>query len=136
MNKTLQRTLLVAVSLSSMHIACSSSPAPSVAPDAGYCASNGYESPSGGTCPKGTCFASGAAAACCGSACASCEAKGLSSYTSSGQCPTGLCPSADVTASLACCDACSPLNPADAGLVESGPGMPPGDGGMSESSAD
>ncbi len=84
--------------------ACSSNSASSDAPDAGYCASNGFAPATGGSCMKGTCLQTGANAACCGSQCASCEAKGLVSYTSGGSCPAGLCPSADVTGTLQCCD--------------------------------
>jgi hypothetical protein len=103
--------------------ACSSSGASSGGPDAGYCESNGYSSPVGAFCPKGSCRASGAAAACCGSLCATCESKGLVSYDAGGMCPAGLCPSADATGTLQCCDTCGPLN-ADSGSgagPESGP---------------
>jgi hypothetical protein len=84
--------------------ACSSQSASTSAPDAGYCESNGYSPAENGTCVKGTCLASGTEEPCCGSLCASCEAKGLVSYTEAGACPPGLCPSADVTAALQCCD--------------------------------
>jgi hypothetical protein len=94
--------------------ACSSSGSPVSGADAGYCESNGYSMPAGGSCPKGTCMATGTATACCGSQCPTCESKGLVSYTGGGTCPNGLCPSADVTASLQCCDTCAPVN-ADAG---------------------
>ena len=74
-------------------------------------------------------MASGTSVPCCGSLCASCEAKGLVSYNSAGMCPAGLCPSADVTATLACCDSASSVLPdgtycepamADAGAAEAG----------------
>jgi hypothetical protein len=84
--------------------ACSSSSVSSEAPDAGYCFSNGLSPATGGACPKGTCMATGTSVACCGSECPTCESKGLVSYTSAGTCPAGLCPSADVTANLQCCD--------------------------------
>jgi hypothetical protein len=91
--------------------ACSSSTtgAPGAGVDAGYCASNGYEAPVGSACPKGTCKTTGTAIACCGSLCPTCESKGLVSYDEAGACPANLCPSADVTASLACCDTCGPI---------------------------
>jgi hypothetical protein len=100
---TVRRVLLAGLA-SFVLAACSSSSATSTAPDAGYCESNGYLTPQGGACPKGTCMASGTSVACCGSVCASCEAKGLVSKQSDGTCPAGLCPSADVTATLQCCD--------------------------------
>jgi hypothetical protein len=102
--------------------ACSSALSPSGGPDAGYCESSGYSSPVGGACAKGTCMASGTSSPCCGSLCPTCESKGLVSFDAGGMCPSGLCPSADVTATLVCCDTCGPLN-ADAssdGPVESG----------------
>ena len=96
---------LVFLALAGLAIAaCSSNATSSGAPDAGYCESNGYAPPAGGSCAKGTCLQSGTSVPCCGSQCASCEAKGLVSYTSAGTCPAGLCPSPDVTANLQCCD--------------------------------
>jgi len=94
-------------------VACSST-ASSGGADAGYCESNGYSSRTGSTCPKGTCVASGTPVGCCGSLCSTCESKGLVSYDAGGMCPAGLCPSADATGTLQCCDTCGPLN-ADSG---------------------
>jgi hypothetical protein len=94
--------------------ACSSAGASGGGADAGYCESNGYSSPTGSSCPKGTCLASGTPVSCCGSLCSTCESKGLVPYDAGGMCPAGLCPSADATGTLQCCDTCGPLN-ADAG---------------------
>jgi hypothetical protein len=95
--------------LSFVFLACSTAAAPSGGPDAGYCESNGYSTPSGGACPKGTCIAQGTSVPCCGSLCPSCESKGLVSYDDAGACPANLCPSADPTATLQCCDTCGPI---------------------------
>src|SRR5271156_1506535 len=105
------RSLLTAVVACLAAAACSSNSATPAAPDAGYCQSNGYEPPSGTSCPKGTCMAGDTSVPCCGSICASCEAKGLVSYTRAGACPAGLCPSADVTATLTCCDSAPSVLP-------------------------
>jgi hypothetical protein len=94
--------------------ACSSTTPANSPPDAGYCEANGYASPIAGKCARGTCATTGTDVSCCGSLCATCESKGLVSYDEAGACPNGLCPSADVTATLQCCDVCTPIN-ADAG---------------------
>ena len=119
--------LVVGVVVAAAVAACSSTAGTSGGPDAGYCASNGYESPSGGKCPKGTCPASGTPVTCCGSLCATCEDKGLVSYDASGTCPAGLCPSADAIGTLQCCDTCGPIG-AEAGpdVVEAGGGRDAG----------
>ena len=118
--------------------ACSSTGASSVGVDAGYCESNGYSSPVGSKCPKGTCPASGTPASCCGSLCSTCESKGLVSYDAGGMCPAGLCPSADATGTLQCCDTCGPLN-ADAGSAsapDSGATEAASEAGASDALAD
>jgi hypothetical protein len=126
-------------------VACSSSSASNAAPDAGYCVSNGYAAATSGTCAKGTCLQAGMSAACCGSVCATCEDKGLVSYTSAGTCPAGLCPSADVTATLACCDSAPSVMPdgtycepaaMDSGAAEASPEAAPVDSGVTEASGD
>jgi hypothetical protein len=99
----------VLVAAAALVIACSTAASPAGGADGGYCASNGYIAPTGGACPKGTCMAQGTSTPCCGSLCPSCESKGLVSYDEAGQCPTGLCPSGDRTATLACCDTCGPI---------------------------
>jgi hypothetical protein len=122
------RSLLAAAIACLAAVACSSNSSSSGGADAGYCQSNGYSPPSGTSCPKGTCLAKGTDVPCCGSVCASCEAKGLVSYDSSGMCPAGLCPSADVTSTLACCDSAPSVLPngsyctpaVDAGGTEAG----------------
>ena len=92
-----------ALILSIVAAGCSSaSPAPDAAPQT--CESQGYLTPTGTSCPKGTCMASDISMACCGSVCATCEDKGLVSFTEAGVCPPGLCASNDVTVSLQCCD--------------------------------
>jgi hypothetical protein len=123
------RTLLAASLALLAAAACSSTSPVQGGPDAGYCESNGYASPSGGSCPKGTCPASGTSVACCGSECATCEAKGLVSYGDGGQCPAGTCPSGDVTATLHCCDSCGPLGGTDAGGSDATPEASVVDGG-------
>jgi hypothetical protein len=139
------RSLLTAVVACLAAAACSSNSSSSAAPDAGYCQSNGYAVPTGSSCPKGTCMASGTSVPCCGSVCASCEAKGLVSYDSAGMCPAGLCPSPDVTATLACCDSvpsvltdgtyCEP-SMSDAGASEAGQAEASVDSGAPEASGD
>lgn len=109
----------VLAALSLVFLACSTAASPAGGPDAGYCESNGYLAPSGGACPKGTCMAQGTSVPCCGSLCPTCESKGLVSYDDAGQCPAGLCPSADPTAALSCCDTCGPIGGEPA--VEAGP---------------
>lgn len=138
MSPPTRRALLLLASIGFLVAACTATPVSTGGPDAGYCASNGYASPAGGSCPKGTCAASGVAIACCSSECASCEAKGLVSYTGAGACPAGLCASADVTASLRCCDSCSPIGalPGDAGETDGGQGELAGDAGAREGSSD
>jgi hypothetical protein len=129
--------------------ACSSSNLTSSAPDGGYCASNGYEPPVNGACPKGTCMAGGTSEPCCGSLCPTCESKGLYSYTDAGTCPAGLCPSADVTADLQCCDDLAQSEPsgsycepaldaggADSSQPEAGPTEAAVDSGVTEASGD
>lgn len=92
-----------------LFLACSTAASTTGGADGGYCESNGYASPSGGACAKGTCMAQGTSVPCCGSVCPTCESKGLVSYDDAGQCPAGLCPSADATAALTCCDTCGPI---------------------------
>jgi hypothetical protein len=126
-------------------VACSSASTSGGAPDAGYCESNGYGAPAGGSCLKGTCPTKDTSVACCSSVCATCEAKGLVSYTSAGTCPAGLCPSADVTGELHCCDAepsslpdgtyCTPAV-VDAGIPEAGPTEASTDSSMAEAAGD
>ena len=111
--------ILVPGFLAILVVACSSTATSSGGADAGYCESNGYSSPAGSTCSKGTCMASGTPVGCCGSLCPTCESKGLASYDAGGMCPSGLCPSADATGTLQCCDTCGPLN------AEAGADAPP-----------
>lgn len=73
----------------------------------GSCEALGYLAPSGGACPKGMCLASDSPEPCCGSVCATCEAKGLVSASEAGACPVGLCVSSDLTPDLHCCDVCA-----------------------------
>jgi hypothetical protein len=110
--------VIVASSALALAVACSSTSSQEGGADAGWCESNGYASPVGGKCAKGTCMQSGTSVACCGSVCATCEDKGLVSYDEAGQCPEGLCRSADVTPTLACCDTCGPLNEAGSGAPD------------------
>jgi hypothetical protein len=99
-------------------LACTSSSANNApSPVQGTCEAQGYLAPSGTSCPKGTCLATGSAQPCCGSVCATCEAKGLVSQTDAGACPPGLCVSGDLTAALACCDVC-PRTGGDAGAAD------------------
>jgi hypothetical protein len=138
------RSLLAVAIAGLAAVACSSNSSSSGGADAGYCQSNGYSPPSGSSCPKGTCLAKGTDVPCCGSLCASCEAKGLVSYDSAGMCPAGLCPSADVTGTLACCDSepsvlpngsyCTPA--VDAGPAEAGQPEASADSGAPEASGD
>lgn len=139
------RSLLTALVACLAAAACSSNSSSSGAPDAGYCESNGYSAPTGSSCPKGTCLASGTSVPCCGSVCASCEAKGLVSYNSDGTCPAGLCPSPDVTGTLACCDSAPSVLPSgdycestamDSGAPEAAPVDAGVDSGTTEASGD
>jgi hypothetical protein len=97
-------------------LACSSSSGSGtpMGPDAGYCASNGYEpAGSGMTCPKGTCLAPNLPEACCGSVCPTCESKGLVSYDDAGNCPGNTYASCDPNQFMQCCDTttCGPVHP-------------------------
>lgn len=93
------------VGLALLGLACSSSPNAQPTGSAGVCG-DGYLPAVNGGCPKGTCLASDTSAACCGSQCATCEAKGLVSVDEAGACPSGTCISSDLTVALTCCDVC------------------------------
>lgn len=120
--------VLAALFLPALFVACSTAASPTNGPDAGYCESNGYASPSGGACAKGTCMAQGTSVPCCGSLCPTCESKGLVSYNEAGVCPPNLCPSSDPTATLQCCDTCGPLGGEPA--AEAGPDVAQAEAGV------
>jgi hypothetical protein len=116
--------LVVTVALAVLR--CSSTPANSTpSPAQGPCG-DGYLEAVNGVCPKGTCLESEASASCCGSQCATCEAKGLISQDDGGACPPGTCVSADLTVLLSCCDTCAGVEDASADA----PVDAAGDGGV------
>lgn len=121
----------IAAALCVTVVACTSSPKASDA-NGGSCEALGYLAPTGSACPKGMCLASDAPEPCCGSICATCEAKGLVSTDDAGACAAGLCVSNDLIATLHCCDVCP--GGADAG-TDAGQGTDAGFDAASTSDA-